>query len=50
MLIVALTGFGKEDDREAARVAGFDLHLTKPVDPRTLRAILERATPAPEPR
>lgn len=31
-LIFALTGFGQESDREAARKAGFDGHLTKPVD------------------
>lgn len=31
-LLVALTGWGSEDDRERTRAAGFDLHLTKPVD------------------
>jgi CheY-like chemotaxis protein len=31
-LLVALTGWGGEDDRERTRAAGFDLHLTKPVD------------------
>jgi CheY-like chemotaxis protein len=30
--IIALTGFGQESDRAAAERAGFDAHLTKPVD------------------
>jgi signal transduction histidine kinase len=35
--IVALTGWGQEEDRRNAREAGFDDHLVKPVDPQTLR-------------
>jgi CheY-like chemotaxis protein len=31
-LLVAVTGYGQEADRERTRRAGFDLHLTKPVD------------------
>jgi signal transduction histidine kinase len=31
-LLVALTGWGGESDRQRTRDAGFDLHLTKPVD------------------
>jgi CheY-like chemotaxis protein len=31
-LLVALTGWGSEDDRVRTRAAGFDLHLTKPID------------------
>jgi CheY-like chemotaxis protein len=30
--IVALTGFGRDEDREEATRAGFDAHLTKPAD------------------
>jgi len=30
--IVALTGFGKEEDKLLSREAGFDAHLVKPVD------------------
>jgi CheY-like chemotaxis protein len=30
--LVALTGWGREEDRARAREAGFDAHLTKPVD------------------
>ncbi|MGB7215637.1 MAG: response regulator [Gammaproteobacteria bacterium] len=29
--LIALTGYGREKDRAAAREAGFNLHLTKPV-------------------
>ena len=35
--IVALTGWGQDQDRRNAREAGFDDHLVKPVDPQTLR-------------
>ncbi len=31
MIIVALTGWGRDEDRERTREAGFDLHLVKPV-------------------
>ena len=31
--LIALTGYGQEDDLRAASDAGFELHLTKPVDP-----------------
>jgi DNA-binding response OmpR family regulator len=31
-LIVAITGWGKEEDRKKTREAGFDLHLVKPVE------------------
>ena len=40
VLLVALTGLGQEDDKRRARAAGFDHHLTKPVDPRDLDALL----------
>jgi PAS domain S-box-containing protein len=35
-VLVALTGWGQDEDKEAARAAGFDHHLTKPVDPDTI--------------
>ena len=38
--IVALTGWGGEDDRRRARQAGFDHHLMKPADPEALRRVL----------
>jgi CheY-like chemotaxis protein len=39
--IVALTGFGSAEDRRS-RAAGFDRHLTKPVDPEALLDLLAR--------
>ena len=41
--IVALTGWGQESDRERTRGAGFDFHLTKPVDLNMLHAWLGTA-------
>jgi two-component system CheB/CheR fusion protein len=38
--LVALTGFGREEDRKRAREAGFDTHLIKPAAPRDLRRAL----------
>jgi PAS domain S-box-containing protein len=38
--LVALTGYGQTDDRRRALAAGFDLHLTKPVDVVTLQSAL----------
>lgn len=40
--LIALTGFGRDKDRAAARDAGFDQHLTKPVSFAVLRAEVER--------
>ena len=37
---VALTGFDKEEDIERSKQAGFDFHLTKPVDFHELRTVL----------
>jgi CheY-like chemotaxis protein len=34
--IVALTGYGQEQDRNEALDSGFDVHMTKPVDPEEL--------------
>lgn len=39
---VALTARGEEEDIEHGRQAGFDFHLTKPVDFAELRAVLDR--------
>ncbi len=38
--LVALTGWGQDGDRRRAMEAGFDFHLTKPVDPGTLNDLL----------
>jgi signal transduction histidine kinase/CheY-like chemotaxis protein len=39
--LIAVTGYGAEEDRRRSREAGFDLHLTKPVDPGQLRRLLQ---------
>jgi CheY-like chemotaxis protein len=39
-LVVALTGYGREEDRCRSREAGVDHHLTKPVEPDTLGELL----------
>jgi len=38
--LIALTGWGQEGDRRRAMEAGFDYHLTKPVDPGALNDLL----------
>jgi CheY-like chemotaxis protein len=40
MFLVALSGYGREQDKARAREAGFDAHLTKPVDIHALEALL----------
>lgn len=40
MRIIAMTGSGREDDRQAAREAGFDQYLLKPVDLEFIRSLL----------
>lgn len=43
--LVALTGYGEDEDRAQAREAGFDFHVTKPVDRSQLeRLISQRPT------
>jgi CheY-like chemotaxis protein len=40
--LIALTGWGQESDRQRAIDAGFDRHLTKPVDTVALEALLSK--------
>jgi signal transduction histidine kinase/CheY-like chemotaxis protein len=40
--LIAVTGWGAEEDKQRTRRAGFDFHLTKPAGPDNLRAILAR--------
>jgi two-component system CheB/CheR fusion protein len=46
MALIALTGYGQEEDRRRAKEAGFDYHLTKPVEPETLAELLDAVRPA----
>jgi PAS domain S-box-containing protein len=41
-LLVALTGYGRDEDRERTREAGFDYHLTKPVEIDALEGLVAR--------
>jgi CheY-like chemotaxis protein len=40
MVLIAQTGWGREEDRETSRQAGFDHHLPKPIDHQLLEKIL----------
>jgi two-component system, chemotaxis family, CheB/CheR fusion protein len=39
-LLVALTGYAREEDRQEARKAGFNYHLIKPIEPARLKRLL----------
>ena len=39
-VLVAVTGWGQEEDRKRSQEAGFDMHLVKPVDPIALDQLL----------
>jgi CheY-like chemotaxis protein len=43
VLLVAVTGYGRTQDRERALAAGFDQHVTKPVHAETLQRLLDEA-------
>ena len=45
MVLIALTGWGQEGDRRRSEEAGFDHHLTKPVEPGALERLLADRTP-----
>jgi PAS domain S-box-containing protein len=38
--LIAVTGWGQEDDKRKAKEAGFDHHLTKPIDPGALERLM----------
>ncbi|HMC14175.1 MAG TPA: hypothetical protein VKI18_00985, partial [Albitalea sp.] len=41
-MLVAITGWGQDRDRSTAIAAGFDHHLTKPVDPDRVQELIAR--------
>jgi CheY-like chemotaxis protein len=43
ILIIAVTGWGQEDDREKGKLAGFNHHVVKPADSSTLMELLATA-------
>lgn len=42
LVLVALTGYGREEDKQKTKAAGFDHHLVKPVDPDVLQDLVSR--------
>jgi CheY-like chemotaxis protein len=44
VLMIAVTGYGQQDDRAHSKAAGFDYHLVKPVDPEHLSQLLNGLT------
>ena len=47
IVIVAVTGWGQSQDKQRALDAGFDAHLTKPVDPTAFARVLARGVGGP---
>jgi CheY-like chemotaxis protein len=45
IMLIALTGWGQEEDRRRSKEARFDHHLTKPVEFAALRKLLVGSTP-----
>jgi two-component system CheB/CheR fusion protein len=43
-VLIALTGYGQDEDRRLSRESGFHHHLVKPVDPENLRLLLASLT------
>ena len=46
--MVALTGWGQEEDRRRTRETGFDAHLVKPVDMAAVQSLVDRLEREPE--
>jgi DNA-binding response OmpR family regulator len=40
VVLIAVTGWGQEEDRRRSHEAGFDRHMVKPVDPQELMKLL----------
>jgi len=47
MKLIAITGWGNDEDRRRALACGFDHHFTKPMDPARLEVIFASMTAAP---
>jgi CheY-like chemotaxis protein len=41
VVLVAVTGYGREEDRRRAEAAGFDLHFVKPADPMAITQLFK---------
>lgn len=49
-MLVALTGWGSEDDKRKSREAGFDVHLTKPIEPDAIADVIAQFSSLSRPR
>jgi CheY-like chemotaxis protein len=47
-ILIAVTGYGQEEDRQRSRMAGIDHHLLKPADPGVLLPLLSRPPASPD--
>jgi len=45
-VLIAMTGYGQEEDKQRSREAGIDHHLIKPLDLATLKGVLETLEPS----
>jgi CheY-like chemotaxis protein len=46
ILLIAVTGYGRDEDRAQAANAGFDCHFTKPADPVEIQGAIQRGRAA----
>ena len=44
MTLVAVTSWGQDEDKRRAAEAGFDRHVTKPIDTEMIRILVSEAT------
>ena len=42
-MLVAMTGYGQEEDRRRSAQSGFAHHLVKPIDPEALKRVIASA-------
>ena len=48
VIIIAVTGWGHDEDRRRSKDAGFDLHLVKPLDPLVVERLMRKLEPGRE--
>ena len=49
VIIIAVTGWGHDEDRRRSKDAGFDMHLVKPLDPLVVERLMRKLEPGREP-
>jgi CheY-like chemotaxis protein len=45
--MIALTGYGRHEDRALSANAGFHHHFVKPADPQAIQAVIAQCSPTP---